>query len=63
MSYPPPCCPAGRSSDGLPVGVQILGPEDSEPVLLRAGRAIETRGDRAYLAREHALEFEWPMKR
>jgi aspartyl-tRNA(Asn)/glutamyl-tRNA(Gln) amidotransferase subunit A len=31
--------PAGASSDGLPIGVQILGPAFAEPTLLRAGSA------------------------
>lgn len=33
--------PAGFSNDGLPVGVQFLGPDFSEDVLLRIGRAYE----------------------
>src|SRR5262249_2399526 len=37
-------CPVGRTPAGLPVAVQLLGPEDSEPTLLAAGRAIEVRG-------------------
>ncbi len=56
-------CPAGLSDAGLPVGVQVLGPADAEPVLLRAGRAIEARGDRAHISRDHAREFEWPTRR
>ena len=56
-------CPAGTSASGLPVGIQVLGPADSEPVLLRAGRAIEVRGERALMGREHPTEFEWPTKR
>ena len=56
-------CPAGTSSAGLPIGVQVLGPEDAEPALLRAARAIEVRGDRTRLGRAHEAEFAWPMKR
>ena len=55
-------CPAGRSSAGLPIGVQVLGPEDAEPALLRAARAIEVRGERARLDRAHTTEFAWPTK-
>jgi aspartyl-tRNA(Asn)/glutamyl-tRNA(Gln) amidotransferase subunit A len=33
--------PAGFDRDGLPIGVQLLGPEFSEATLLRIGRAYE----------------------
>jgi len=33
--------PAGFSDDGLPVGIQFMGPDFSEEILLRAGRAYE----------------------
>ena len=56
-------CPAGLSSDGLPIGVQLLGKDDAEPVLLRAARAIEVHGDRARMERAHETEFAWPSKR
>ncbi len=54
---------AGNGGPPLPRAVQLLGPEDAEPALLRAGRVIETRGDRARLARTHETEFAWPTKR
>jgi aspartyl-tRNA(Asn)/glutamyl-tRNA(Gln) amidotransferase subunit A len=47
----------------LPRAVQLLGPEDSEPALLAAGRAIEVRGETSRLAAEHETEFAWPTKR
>ncbi len=47
----------------LPCAVQLLGPEDGEPLLLRAGRAIEVEGDTQTLGRGHAKEFVWPTKR
>ena len=50
-------------ADGLPTAVQLLGPEDAEPVLLRAARALEVDGDRAALPRTHTTEFAWPGKR
>ena len=33
--------PAGIATDGLPIGVQILGPDFSEQTLLQLGRALE----------------------
>jgi len=56
-------CPVGLAASGLPRAVQLLGPYDSEPVLLRAGRAIEVGGEEARLDREHEQEFAWPAKR
>jgi aspartyl-tRNA(Asn)/glutamyl-tRNA(Gln) amidotransferase subunit A len=37
--------PAGFDSDGLPIGIQLLGPDFSEAVLLRIGRAFEMHTD------------------
>jgi aspartyl-tRNA(Asn)/glutamyl-tRNA(Gln) amidotransferase subunit A len=33
--------PAGFDRDGLPIGIQFMGPDFSEDILLRAGRAYE----------------------
>jgi aspartyl-tRNA(Asn)/glutamyl-tRNA(Gln) amidotransferase subunit A len=33
--------PGGLDSEGLPIGIQILGPDYSEEILLRIGRAFE----------------------
>ncbi len=55
--------PTGLAPGGLPTAVQLLGPEDSEPRLLAAARAIEVGGDVARLARRHTTEFAWPTKR
>ena len=54
---------AGDCRPPLPRAVQLLGPDDSEPVLLAAGRALEVRGDTSRLARNHDAEFLWPTKR
>jgi aspartyl-tRNA(Asn)/glutamyl-tRNA(Gln) amidotransferase subunit A len=56
-------CPVGLARNGLPRAVQLLGPVDAEPVLLRAARALEVRGDAARLERHHETEFAWPTKR
>jgi aspartyl-tRNA(Asn)/glutamyl-tRNA(Gln) amidotransferase subunit A len=55
--------PVGLTAHGLPRAAQLLGPEDAEPVLLRAGRAIEVGGDRSRLTRDHDTEFSWPTNR
>ena len=47
----------------LPRAVQLLGPDDSEPTLIAAGRVIEVRGDVARLPRKHETEFAWPTRR
>ncbi|TDD65705.1 amidase [Jiangella aurantiaca] len=36
--------PAGQSPDGLPIGVQLVGPRWSEPALLAIGRGLEQAG-------------------
>jgi amidase len=36
--------PAGTSADGLPVGVQLVGPRWSEPQLIHIGRLLEEHG-------------------
>jgi aspartyl-tRNA(Asn)/glutamyl-tRNA(Gln) amidotransferase subunit A len=55
--------PMGLARSGLPKAVQLLGPEDGEPDLLRAGRALEVVGEARRLSREHETEFAWPTKR
>ena len=55
--------PVGLSASGLPRAVQLLGPEDGEPTLLAAGRAIEMKGETSRFDRRHESEFAWPTKR
>ena len=55
--------PMGLAASGLPVGVQLLGPADSEPVLLRAARAIEMDGDATRIASTEEREPAWPGSR
>ena len=37
--------PAGLSSDGLPLGLQVIGKAFDEATVLRAGRALEIAAD------------------
>jgi aspartyl-tRNA(Asn)/glutamyl-tRNA(Gln) amidotransferase subunit A len=53
---------AGNDGRPLPRAVQLLGPDDAEPVLLAAGRVLEVRGDQARLGRDHQTEFTWPTR-
>ena len=55
--------PVGLSRAGLPLAVQMLGPEDGEPVLLRAAAVLEAGGEVARLEGEDTPEFAWPTKR
>jgi aspartyl-tRNA(Asn)/glutamyl-tRNA(Gln) amidotransferase subunit A len=55
--------PMGLTPGGLPVAVQLLGPADAEPVLLRAARALEVDGVAERLARGYEKEFAWPGSR
>jgi aspartyl-tRNA(Asn)/glutamyl-tRNA(Gln) amidotransferase subunit A len=55
--------PLGLAPAGLPRSLQLLGPADSEALLLRAGRVIEVRGDTACAGRRHTTEFAWPTRR
>src|SRR5262245_13685322 len=55
--------PVGLNARRLPKAVQLLGPEDAEPTLLRAARAIEVRREVMKMKREHETEFAWPTRR
>jgi aspartyl-tRNA(Asn)/glutamyl-tRNA(Gln) amidotransferase subunit A len=47
---------------GLPVAVQLLGPIDGEPQLLRAARALEADGRTSDIPKGYEREFAWPGK-
>jgi aspartyl-tRNA(Asn)/glutamyl-tRNA(Gln) amidotransferase subunit A len=47
-------------SGGLPVAVQLLGPADAEPALLRAARALEADGKTGDIPMGYEREFTWP---
>ena len=42
LGFPSLTCPVGLdSATGMPLGVQILGPPNSEPLLMAAGKELE----------------------
>jgi amidase len=41
MSLPGGSVPAGRTSDGLPVGIQIVGPRFEEPLILSVMKIVQ----------------------
>jgi Asp-tRNA(Asn)/Glu-tRNA(Gln) amidotransferase A subunit family amidase len=53
----------GLEPGGLPVAVQLLGPADAEPALLRAARTLEVNGEAERMSRGFEREFAWPGSR
>ena len=45
LDLPGACVRAFGARDGLPIGIQLMGPDFSEDILLRAGRAYELATD------------------
>jgi amidase len=41
LGWPSINVPAGFTSDGLPIGVQLMGPENSEPLLVSLAAELE----------------------
>jgi amidase len=41
LGWPSISVPAGFTSDGLPIGVQLMGPANSEPLLISLAAALE----------------------
>ncbi|MGH3583537.1 MAG: amidase family protein, partial [Mycobacterium sp.] len=41
LGWPSINVPAGFTSDGLPIGVQLMGPEGSEPLLISLAAELE----------------------
>lgn len=44
LGWPSINIPAGFTSDGLPIGVQLMGPEGSEPLLISLAASLEAIG-------------------
>lgn len=55
LGWPGINVPAGFTGDGLPVGAQLLGPEDSEPLLVSLAAQLES----VLRWHEHTPEREW----
>jgi aspartyl-tRNA(Asn)/glutamyl-tRNA(Gln) amidotransferase subunit A len=51
--------PAGFDEDGLPIGIQLLGKDFSEDVLLRLGRAFELATEGDDWRRKHPAILPW----
>jgi amidase len=45
LGWPSINVPAGFTSDGLPIGVQLMGPANSEPMLISLAAELEAVGD------------------
>ena len=45
LGWPSINVPAGFTSDGLPIGVQLMGPADSEPLLVSLAAELEVIGN------------------
>jgi amidase len=45
LGWPSINIPAGFTSDGLPIGVQLMGPADSEPLLISLAAELEAIGN------------------
>ena len=45
LGWPSINIPAGFTSDGLPIGVQLMGPADSEPMLVSLAAELEALGN------------------
>jgi len=45
LGWPSINVPAGFTSEGLPIGVQLMGPENSEPLLVSLAAELEAIGD------------------
>ncbi len=45
LGWPSINVPAGFTSDGLPIGVQLMGPADSEPLLVSLAAELEVMGN------------------
>jgi amidase len=59
LGWPSINIPAGFTSDGLPIGVQLMGPANSEPLLISLAAALEAVG--AWVADQPEVWWEVPV--
>ncbi|WP_019969877.1 amidase [Mycobacterium sp. 141] len=59
LGWPAISVPAGFTSDGLPIGVQLMGPANSEPLLISLAAELEAIND--WAAREPASWWNTPQ--
>ena len=58
LGWPSINIPAGFTSDGLPIGVQLMGPADSEPMLISLAAALE--GVNGWMAKQPEPWWDGP---
>jgi amidase len=58
LGWPSINIPAGFTSEGLPIGVQLMGPADSEPLLISLAAALEATG--AWRAHQPTVWWDTP---
>jgi amidase len=61
LGWPAINVPAGFTSDGLPIGVQLMGPAHSEPLLISLAAELEALND--WAARQPAPWWNTPEDR
>jgi amidase len=59
LGWPSINIPAGFTSDGLPIGVQLMGPANSEPLLISLAAALEAVG--AWVADQPEVWWDVPV--
>ncbi len=58
LGWPSISIPAGFTSDGLPIGVQLMGPANSEPLLISLAAELEVTGN--WAAKQPEVWWETP---
>lgn len=61
LGWPSINVPAGFTSDGLPIGVQLMGPENSEPLLVSVAAELEALG--AWASKQPEVWWNSPLNK